>query len=602
MSPLRAEGALRGLLDALGVQPKAVPTAFDGQLALYRQLTAKRRLLLVADNARDADQIELLIPSGLRCMTIVTSRNQLFGLTAHRPKHIEVDRLSNIEARELLCGYLSDERIEAEPEATECIIQHCGGMALALSIVAGRARRKPNYPLGTFAQQLGDATARLDLLDTDDRTTSIRAILSWSYPLLSIDAAMAFRLAGTAEGVSLGIGAACALMGWNERQTDRALRALEDASLIRQTVPGRFDMHDLVRLYAIECGRRIDSRDFRKAAAQRLAAYYLHSSYEADRRLAEFRRPIDLPALVDGVIIEHPADESAALHWFVSEYQNLVAAQRAAAKQEWVEHVWAFAWTLDNFRWRSALIGDDIEAWQLGLEAAAETTLFARGLAHRRLGRAYGRAGDWDLALYHTRRAIDIADEARDEPGAAHSLRILSWLCERTGDEAAAIDAATQSYDRYFAIGNPVWTAHALSVLGDCHSRAGDEIAARECWERALALHREFGHDSGEAETLLAIGGSSLKHGNPEAALAFLQKAAEIYGRLKDTYNQADALEHIGVALRELGKPAAAREQWIQALTLYKEHGRASDAERVAKILRESDADETPPDNQADVP
>ena len=599
MAPLPAAEALRVLLDALGVEPKALPTTFDGQLAIYRQLTVGRRLLLVADNARDAAQVAPLIPSGMRCMTIITSRNQLSGLTNRRPKLIEVDRLSNIEARELLCGYLTDARVESEPDAIETVIEHCGGMALALAIVAGRARKKPDFPLEMFAQQLSDTAARLDLLDTTDPATSIRAIMSWSYPLLSTDAAMAFRLGAAADGVSLSIGAVCALMGWNERQTDRALRALEDASLVRQVSPGRFGMHDLVRLYAIERGHEIDSRDFGKAAARRLTSYYLHSAYAADRLLAEFRRSIDLPILEDGVVAEQPADEFEALDWFSGEYQNLVAAQRAAGRREWVEQVWAFAWTLDNFRWRNGLIRDDIQAWQLGLEAATQISLFARGLAHRRLGRAYGRAGDWILALYHVRRAIDIADEAEDDPGAAHGLRILSWLCERTGDEEGAVDAARGSYERYFSIGNPVWTAHALSVLGDCYSRASDEKTARECWERALALHREYGHDTGEAETLLAIGASAQQHDDPEAALTCLQEAANIYERIKDIYHQADALERVGVALGMLGRVTEARSHWMQSLMLYREHGREADAERVTTRLSDT-AGGVPPDDQTE--
>jgi tetratricopeptide (TPR) repeat protein len=594
MQPLPTAEALRVLLDALGVDPKGRPTTFNGQLAIYRELTASRRVLLVADNARDAAQVVPLLPSGMQCMTIITSRNQLSGLTSRRPKLIEVDRLSNIEARQLLCGYLSDERVKNESEAIDAIIGHCGGMALALAIVAGRARKRPDFPLEMFAQELGNAAARLDLLDTADPSTSIRAIMSWSYPLLSTDAAMAFRLVATADGVSMSIGSICALMGWNERQTDRALRALEDASLIRQVSPGRFDMHDLVRLYAIERGHEIDAHNFREAAGRRLVSYYLHSSYAADRLLAEFRRSIDLPTLDDGVIAEHPVDESEALAWLADEYQNLVEAQRAAAKREWVEQVWAFAWTLDNYRWRSGLIRDDINAWQLGLEAATQISLFARGLAHRRLGRAHGRAGDWSLALYHIRRAIDIADEAGDEPGAAHGLRILSWLCERTGDEEASMEAAQESYRRYFSIGNPVWTAHSLSVLGDCYSRVSDEMSARDCWEHALVLHREYGHDTGEAETLLAIGASEQAH-DPEAALTFLREASDIYGRIKDTYNQAGALEQLGVSLGMLGRATEARSHWTQALILYREHGRDSDVERVMTRLSDS-GDDAPGD------
>lgn len=599
MAPLPATEALRVVLDAFGIDRKIRPGSFDGQLALYREITADRRVLLVADNARDAAQVEPLLPSGSQCMAIVTSRNQLAGLTAWRPQQLEVDRLSDAEAADLLRGFLGDERVAREPDAVDAIVERCGGMALALAIVAGRARKRADLPLSSFANQLADAARRLDLLDSADPATSIRAVMSWSYPLLSIDAATTFRVVAAAPGSSLSIGAICAALAWNERQTDRALRGLEDASLLRQTSPGRFSMHDLVRLYAIERGQEIDSRSFREAASRRLSSYYLHSAYASDRLLAEFRRAIELTPLESGVVAERPTDESQALGWFAAEYQNLVAAQRTAVHLGWAAQVLAFAWTLDDYRWRSGLIRDDINAWQLGLEAATEISLFALGLAHRRLGRAYGRAGEWHLALDHVHKAIEIANEADDDPGAAHGLRILSWVQEQMGDETGAMEAARESFERYFLIGNPVWSAHALSVLGDCHSRAGDEAAARDCWERALALHREHGHDTGEAETLLAIGTSAKDHDEPQAALPFLERAVEIYSRLKDTYNQAGASELLGVTFGALEMLPEARTRWEQALALYRDHGRDSDAARVIALLREGQSGDAN-DAQAD--
>lgn len=324
----------------LGVDRSYMPGTFEGQLALYRRLTAIRRLLVVADNARDSTQVDALIPSGRHCMTIVTSRTRLSRLTARRAAAMHLDRMNADEARDLLCGYLGSERVELEPVSAQAIIEHCGGMPLALSIVASRARQRPDFSLATFAEQLQDSAARLDALDTDDAVTGIRPVMSWSYSLLAGDAAIAFRLAGTALGVSLGVGAASALFGWDERQTDRALRSHESASLIVQAAPGRFEMHDLVRLYAIEQARVIDTARHREGAALRLAAYYLESAFNGDRRLADFRRPVDIPRSPDGVVAEDFHDEDGALRWFGAEHQNLVAAQRAAADRGWPEYVW----------------------------------------------------------------------------------------------------------------------------------------------------------------------------------------------------------------------------------------------------------------------
>lgn len=456
-------------------------------------------------------------------------------------------------------------------------------MPLALSIVASRARQRPDFSLATFAEQLRDSAARLDALDTDDPVTGIRPVMSWSYSLLAGDAAIAVRLAGTAPGVSLGVGAASALFGWDERQTDRALRSLESASLIVQAAPGRFEMHDLVRLYAIEQARVIDTARHREGAAVRLAAYYLESAFNGDRRLAEFRRPVEIPRS-PGVVAEDFHDEDGALRWFGAEHQNLVAAQRAAADRGWPEYVWAYAWTLDNFRWRHGLRcrsvaprlggGDgDLRVCPRPRASPAQPRLRTR----RRLARA----------IFHTQRAIEIAEEIGDRPGVAHSYRILSSLHERSGDEDQAMAAAQESYDIYSDIGNPVWTAHALSVLGECHSRANAHGSALDCWNRALALHREHQHESGEAETLAALGLWLQDRGEHAEASSLLEQAAVIYARLTDTYNEADVLVRLGESARALEQPAAAIDAWTQALAIYVQHGREDDAEAVRRRVRE---------------
>ena len=77
--PLTPLAALRLLLD--GLSAPTVPHDLDAAGNLYRTLTAGRRVLVLLDDARDAEQVRPLLP-GAGSLAVVTSRDQLRGLVA----------------------------------------------------------------------------------------------------------------------------------------------------------------------------------------------------------------------------------------------------------------------------------------------------------------------------------------------------------------------------------------------------------------------------------------------------------------------------------------------------------------------------------------
>ncbi len=73
-APIEPAAALRTSLRALGVPADDLPSDLVTLAGSYRTLTADRRLLVLLDDARDAEQVRPLLPAGRACMTVITSR------------------------------------------------------------------------------------------------------------------------------------------------------------------------------------------------------------------------------------------------------------------------------------------------------------------------------------------------------------------------------------------------------------------------------------------------------------------------------------------------------------------------------------------------
>jgi hypothetical protein len=151
---------IRGFLDALGVSAGRIPKGLENAAALYRSVLARRRLLVMLDNACDEHQVRPLLPGSPGSVALVTSRRQLTGLIAiEGARPITVDALSAAEARELLRRRLGGGRIAGEPEAVTELIERCRRLPLALAVAAGRAAADPALGLSALAVELRDVDA-----------------------------------------------------------------------------------------------------------------------------------------------------------------------------------------------------------------------------------------------------------------------------------------------------------------------------------------------------------------------------------------------------------------------------------------------------------
>ncbi|MBP2326841.1 DNA-binding SARP family transcriptional activator/Flp pilus assembly protein TadD [Kibdelosporangium banguiense] len=571
-SPMSPTAAVRRLLGALGVVSAALPADEEGQVALYRSLVANRRLLVLLDNARDTAQVEPLLPGSDTCTVLTTSRNHLAGLGMRGARLLKLGMLASAAARELLTCHLGARRIAEERDAVAELVRWCAGLPLAVSIVAARAAAQPGFPLAILAKELQDDSARLDALDAADPNVNLRAVFSWSYRSLEPASAQVFSLLGAMPGPDIGLPAATSLPGIDG---SRALRVLVAAHVLDEHVPGRYRMHDLLRLYASELLDEATGA----AATARLAGFYLRTSCQAARLLRPERSPLELE---DGYTLRFP-DRAAATAWFDVEHGCLLATLKTCAERGWHTSVWKLAWTLSAYHVLRGYLAEDLEAWRLGVVAAqklAEPVTEAIALVY--LGTAYGRVGSYDEAVDHLRRARALAESADDVTVLADVHRALGWVWGEQGDVTLALPHTHRALQLYRAAGNAMREADALNSAGWLHAHLGLYQRATDYCEQALVLCRQHDHRRGEAITLDSLGYIARQLGRHAQALTYYRDALTLVRAMGNTYDEADIQAGLGDAHHALGEPDLARSAWQHARALYRTQRRTRKAENLA--------------------
>jgi DNA-binding SARP family transcriptional activator/Tfp pilus assembly protein PilF len=589
-SPVRPAEAVRGFLDAFEVPPERIPASLDAQVGLYRSLLASRRVLLVLDNARDAEQVRPLLPGAPGCVAVVTSRNQLAGLVAGAGAHpLTVGLPTVAEARDLLTRRLRMDLVAAEPDAVDEIITLCARLPLALSIVGARAAANPRFGLAVLAGELAGAQRRLDEFADADPATNARTVFSWSYHQLSPAAARLFRLIGLHPGPDLSAPAAASLAGLTPDATRPLLAELTRAHLVSQHTHGRYTFHDLLRAYAKEQADTTDPEDERRAAFHRTLDHYLRSATTAALLLEPARDPITLVAPLPDVTPERFADHGQALSWFTAEHAVLLVAIDLASAAGFDAHTWQLSWTLATFLGRRGHWRDNVAVQRVALAAAERLAEPAtRALVHHYLARAYYQQGGIEDAHTHFRRALDLAAQAGDLVVEAHSHVRLAMVWERRNRWAEALDHARHAVALFQAAGHRTGQASALNDIGWYHAHAGDHRRALTFCERALAEHEELGNRMGQAMTCDSLGYAHHHLGHHEQAIAYYRRSLDLFRDLGDRREEAATLTHLGETHRADGDADAARTAWQHAVAILDDLNQP-EAEQLRTRMRELD-------------
>jgi DNA-binding SARP family transcriptional activator len=594
--PLRPVEALGRFLHAVGLHGDQVPVDVDEAAAMYRTMLADRRVLVILDNARSAEQVRPLLPGSAGSFTVVTSRNALTGLVARQGAvAVDLEVLSPAEAEALLANVLGPERLRAEPDAAAELARLCGRLPLAVRIAAANLAMRPDETLASYAATLRSKD-RLDLLAVDaDDQAAVGTAFELSYRGLTDGAQRMFRLFGTVPGPDLTVEAAAALADVPVAEAAALLGQLVDAHLVGCPSPGRYAMHDLLQLYAARSAAEGASAADLHAAMTRLYRYYLHTADAAARLLyphlirlpvsgaasggdAEATPAFKPPWLAAGAGPDPAAgnltERDAALAWFEAERANLVAAIRSAADRGPAEYAWRLADAVRGYfylrmytvNWTSV-----VDAARSAAQAdGGPTALASHHLSEAMLPWRQGRHREAEIHYEQTRVSARAAGWLEGETAAVGSLGNL----HRQGGR---LNAAAQAYDRARVLsrssGHLGAEATAIGNLGLVYWEQGRLTAAVEQYTRAIDLYRLVGSISGEAIVTANLGDALRALGRLDQATEAIGTARALNSRVGHSTGDSDMIRCLAAIHHDAGHARRAIALARQALELARESG-----------------------------
>lgn len=537
LTPLEPGEVLGRFLASLGVRQAAIPGNTDEAAAKFRSLVADRRLLVVLDNAAGVDQVRPLLPAGPGCAVLITSRGILSTLDGATHLHLGV--MFHDQATALLERLIGQDRVAAEPDSADAIIEMCDGLPLALQIVGARLAARPSWPLSTLVERLRDAQGRLDEIRVGD--ISVRASFHASYEGICQSgnptdqaAARAFRLLGVVPGSTISLPAAAALLDASCPRAEDALERLVDAHLLNSPAPARYQMHDLLRLFAREQVHAHQTAGEHERALDRVLRFYLAATRQAVAYLGTPPHPAHRAggdAFADAAASPaSPAvpavpmrnrDEAQA--WLDAERANLLAIVTHAATSS------------DAMARRAVRLTQPLQ-WYLYPQARVREMQILGETAVRTARRLGDRAG---------------------EASGLDSLSAVYWLHGRYDWVRQCLDSALAIWRE---IGDGDGERRSLCNLADA-------LAEQELYDdavtvqlRQLVLDREAGDRFAQLTGLGGLGRAYRGLGRTEEAMACLRESLQRARQLGDVTLEGFALHEISLVCMDQGRYQEARE------------------------------------------
>ncbi|MBW8011214.1 MAG: tetratricopeptide repeat protein [Chloroflexi bacterium] len=508
--------------------------------ALFLSTLEGQQVLILMDNALDAEQVRPILPP-MGCCLLVTSRQHftLPGLIA-----LDLDRMSPEDASELLLTIAP--RIG---EHTAEIARLCAYLPLALRLAATALAETLNLSPEEYIERLQDEQTRAELVE---------ASLKLSYDLLDESLQTHWRALGVFPG---GFDQAAAEAVWEleEDKTQDALSSLLRYSMLDydQTTQ-RYRLHDLAR----------------DSAAKMLG------EYEEEEKTYRFRHAthyLNILTAADSLYLKGGEGVLAGLALYDREARNITAGQAWAATQmEEYENVSFLinyysgaAGSILNFRLHPQKWISWLDAGLTAAESLGDKNAQSNHLGN--LGIAYYDLGETRWAIEYHERALVISQEMEDKWAEGQDLINLGNAYVALGEPRRAIEYFEKAISIRQVIEDKRTEGQVLSGLGNAYTVLGDPRKAIEYHEKAHIISQKIKDKRAEGQDLGNLGIAYNKLGEFPKAIEYYEQQLKIAKELSDRRGEGNALGNLGNAYKNLGETSRAIEYYEQQLEIAKE-------------------------------
>ncbi|MQS13817.1 AfsR family transcriptional regulator [Streptomyces kaniharaensis] len=559
-SPADPAVVLGDFLHTLGVTEN--PDSLEQRAALYRSLLASRRMLILLDNARDAEQIRPLIPGVSGCAVLATSRSRLAGIPG--AQLFDVEELTADEALSLFSAIVGEQRVAAEPEAAMAVVTACGFLPLAVRIAAARLASRPRWSVSDLARRLADQRRRLDELQLGN--LAVETTIGLGYGQLSTAEARAFRLLSLIDAPDVPLAAAAALLGVDDDTAEDLAEALVEANMLECFSPGRYRYHDLLRLYAQRQNERIGDLEEQQLAVLRLLDLLIPTVYNA----AQTIEPDDpLPELLSSLTspgLSLPTS-GAAQDWLRSEGALLLSAIVAAADgpgdlQRSAIDLLILLYCLGPDPTHGPRVRRILEIMGRDAQDRGDSAALAR--VHFALGTLQSVTSDFQGAEHSLRRSLEF--QAPDDATIFRlaTANTLGWILSVGNRPAEALPFLEQALAISQVVGTPIGEARLISNIARVQHRLGMTETAIQSATDAVAAARTSKNGPYLAHTLYQLG-VVLSSGE---AVEHLREAHQLYQSQQNPLWEGYTLARLSSSLLAAGRHAEAAETAGESLTI----------------------------------